>query len=164
MSLLLATIMLTFNSWRLTALAFGVVVCALVLVSWPWHFSVIPRHHGIGGRRRLNWCGDQRVHHHFDSFQQSPRLHGDREAMRDEVLDSSRHIISTTLTTFGGFLPLILEGSQFWPPFAMAIAGGVLLSTIISFYLVPPAYVLLGAPRDNRIERAQLKAARGALA
>ena len=46
----------------------------------------------------------------------------------------------------------------------MAIAGGVLLSTIISFYLVPPAYVLLGAPRDNRIERAQLKAARGALA
>ena len=31
MSLLLATIMLTFNSWRLTALAFGVVVCAFGL-------------------------------------------------------------------------------------------------------------------------------------
>ena len=51
-------------------------------------------------------------------------------AIRDVVMDSSRHIISTTVTTFGGFLPLILEGSQFWPPFAMAIAGGVLLSTI----------------------------------
>jgi len=46
------------------------------------------------------------------------------------------------VTTFGGFLPLILEGSQFWPPFAMAIAGGVLLSTIISFYLVPPLYLV----------------------
>jgi multidrug efflux pump subunit AcrB len=84
--------------------------------------------------------------------------------MRDEVIDSSRHIISTTLTTFGGFLPLILEGSQFWPPFAMAIAGGVLLSTIISFYLVPPAYVLLGSPRDNRIERAQATVSKGAFA
>jgi len=58
------------------------------------------------------------------------------------VLDSSRHIVSTTITTFGGFLPLILEGGKFWPPFAVAIAGGVLLSTIISFYLVPPFYLL----------------------
>jgi predicted RND superfamily exporter protein len=57
-------------------------------------------------------------------------------------MDSSRHIISTTVTTFGGFLPLILEGSQFWPPFAMAIAGGVLLSTVISFFLVPPLFLL----------------------
>jgi multidrug efflux pump subunit AcrB len=67
---------------------------------------------------------------------------GDLAAVREVVLDASRHIVSTTITTFGGFLPLILEGSQFWPPFAMAIAGGVLLSTIISFYLVPPMYVL----------------------
>ena len=50
------------------------------------------------------------------------------------------------MTTFGGFLPLILEGSQFWPPFAMAIAGGVLLSTVVSFYLVPPLYTLLMHP------------------
>ena len=58
-------------------------------------------------------------------------------------MDSSRHIVSTTVTTFGGFLPLILEGSEFWPPFAMAIAGGVLLSTIISFFLVPPMFLLV---------------------
>ena len=87
------------------------------------------------------------------SFQQSPSAsNGDREAMRDEVLDSSRHIISTTLTTFGGFLPLILEGSQFWPPFAMAIAGGVLLSTIVSFFLVPPMFVLLSSPEKSQGE------------
>jgi multidrug efflux pump subunit AcrB len=63
-------------------------------------------------------------------------------AIRQVVMDASRHIVSTTITTFGGFLPLILEGSQFWPPFAMAIAGGVLLSTVISFYLVPPMFLL----------------------
>ena len=62
---------------------------------------------------------------------------GDLFAIRSVVMDSSRHIISTTLTTFGGFLPLILEGSHdSGLAFAMAIAGGVLLSTIISFFLV----------------------------
>jgi multidrug efflux pump subunit AcrB len=50
--------------------------------------------------------------------------------------------VSTTITTFGGFLPLILEGGRFWPPFAVAIAGGVLLSTVISFFLVPPLFYL----------------------
>ncbi|MEQ9464178.1 MAG: efflux RND transporter permease subunit, partial [Haliea sp.] len=64
-------------------------------------------------------------------------------AIRSVVMDSSRHIVSTTITTFGGFLPLILEGSQFWPPFAMAIAGGVLLSTVVSFFLVPQLFLLL---------------------
>ena len=166
MSLLLATIMLTFNSWRLTALAFGVVICAfglsflaLALFRYPLGIMALVGVVGSIGVA-INACIII-----LTSFQQSPAAaSGDKEAMRDEVIDSSRHIISTTLTTFGGFLPLILEGSQFWPPFAMAIAGGVLLSTIISFYLVPPAYVLLGSPRDNRIERAQAKVSKGAFA
>lgn len=166
MSLLLATIMLTFNSWRLTALAFGVVVCAfglsflaLALFRYPLGIMALVGVIGSIGVA-INACIII-----LTSFQQSPAAsNGDREAMRDEVLDSSRHIISTTLTTFGGFLPLILEGSQFWPPFAMAIAGGVLLSTILSFYLVPPAYVLLGSPKDNRVERAQAKLSKGAYA
>jgi len=74
---------------------------------------------------------------------------GKSMAMRAVVMDSSRHIVSTTITTFGGFLPLILEGGQFWPPFAMAIAGGVLLSTLISFFLVPPAFLLIAKSTDK---------------
>ena len=70
-------------------------------------------------------------------------MRGSLYAIRAVVMNSSRHIVSTTVTTFGGFLPLILEGSQFWPPFAMAIAGGVLLSTIVSFFLVPPMFALI---------------------
>jgi multidrug efflux pump subunit AcrB len=72
-------------------------------------------------------------------------------------MDSSRHIVSTTITTFGGFLPLALEGSQFWTPFATAIAGGVLLSTIISFFLVPPLFVL-AMHRKARPSPAQVSA------
>ncbi len=157
MSLLLATIMLTFNSWRLTALAFGVITCAfglsflaLALFRYPLGIMALVGVVGSIGVA-INACIII-----LTSLQQSPAAaNGDKEAMCDEVIGSSRHIISTTLTTFGGFLPLILEGSQFWPPFAMAIAGGVLLSTVISFYLVPAAYVLLGAPKDSRIERLQ---------
>jgi len=70
-------------------------------------------------------------------------MRGDLGEMVSVVAGQSRHIISTTLTTFGGFLPLILEGGGFWPPFAMAIAGGVLLSTVVSFFFVPPAFALL---------------------
>lgn len=69
--------------------------------------------------------------------------------MVDVVIGSSRHIVSTTLTTFGGFLPLILAGGGFWPPFAMSIAGGVLLSTVISFYFAPPMFALVYARRKT---------------
>jgi multidrug efflux pump subunit AcrB len=156
LSLLVGTIMLTFNSWRLTALAFGVVVCAfglsflaLALFRYPLGIQALIGVVGSIGVA-INACIII-----LTSFQQSPAAsNGDKLAMRNEVLAASRHIVSTTLTTFGGFLPLILEGSQFWPPFAMAIAGGVLLSTIVSFYLVPAAYLLLRTPGDNRIERA----------
>ena len=38
---------------------------------------------------------------------------------------------------------LILGGGGFWPPFAMAMAGGVLLSTLVSFYFTPPMFALV---------------------
>jgi multidrug efflux pump subunit AcrB len=69
--------------------------------------------------------------------------------MVDVVAGSSRHIVSTTITTFGGFLPLILGGGGFWPPFAMAVAGGVLLSTLLAFWFTPQMFALT-LPRRGR--------------
>jgi len=74
---------------------------------------------------------------------------GDHHAGAKVVTNASRHIVSTTITTFGGFLPLLLAGGGFWPPFAMAIAGGVLLSTIVSFYFTPPMFYLLYAGKQH---------------
>jgi len=68
---------------------------------------------------------------------------GDLEAMRRVVGRSTRHIVSTTITTVGGFVPLILEGGGFWPPFAMAIAGGVALSVVLAFFFTPPMFSLM---------------------
>jgi multidrug efflux pump subunit AcrB len=68
---------------------------------------------------------------------------GNPKAIQQVVLHSTRHIISTTLTTAIGFTPLLLSGGEFWQPLAIAIAGGILGATFIALYFVPPAYYLL---------------------
>jgi hypothetical protein len=73
------------------------------------------------------------------------------------VVGSSRHIVSTSATTFGGFLPLILGGGGFWPPFATAIAGGVLLSPLLAFWFTPAMFKLVW--RQHSTSRSVLPAA-----
>ena len=145
MAALLATMLLTFNSWRLTAVGFLVCFCSMTLsllaieiFSYPFGLQALI---GVIGSIGVSINAAIII---ITALQLDPSAaSGEVRSMRNVVMDSSRHIVSTTITTFGGFLPLILEGGQFWPPFAMAIAGGVLLSTLISFYLVPPAFLLV---------------------
>jgi len=68
---------------------------------------------------------------------------GDRTAMIEVVLHTTRHVLTTTFTTMAGFLPLILAGGGFWPPLAVVIAGGVGGATILALYFIPCAYLLL---------------------
>ena len=68
---------------------------------------------------------------------------GDRQAVAKVVFHSTRHVFSTTLTTIAGFIPLLLSGGGFWPPLAIAIAGGVSGATILALYFVPSAYLVL---------------------
>lgn len=69
---------------------------------------------------------------------------GDHQAIVDVTLSSTRHIMSTTLTTIAGFIPLILfVGGQFWPPLAVVIAGGVGFSIILSLWFTPSIYALM---------------------
>ncbi|MEO0444816.1 MAG: efflux RND transporter permease subunit [Verrucomicrobiota bacterium] len=68
---------------------------------------------------------------------------GDAKAIRDQILGCGRHLISTTLTTIGSFLPLlILIGGQFWPPLAIVLAGGVGGATFLAAVFTPAAYRL----------------------
>jgi multidrug efflux pump subunit AcrB len=155
---LLATIVMTFNSWRLSAIAFSVFVLSLGLSL----LSLAIFRYPFGVQALIGVIGSIGVSINaaiiiMTALQIDARAsRGDLVAVRDVVMDSSRHIVSTTITTFGGFLPLILEGSQFWPPFAMAIAGGVLLSTVVSFFYVPPMFVLAYRRRHRRHQQATL--------
>ncbi|MBM68425.1 MAG: acriflavine resistance protein B [Haliea sp.] len=144
-ALLIATIVLTFNSWRLSAVAGVVCVCSiglsllsLAIFQYPFGIQAL-----IGVIGSIGVSINAAIIIMTALQEDSGAMSGGRYAVRRVVMDSSRHITSTTVTTFGGFLPLILEGSQFWPPFAMSIAGGVLLSTVVSFFLVPQLFVLL---------------------
>jgi multidrug efflux pump subunit AcrB len=150
-TLMIATIVLTFNSYRLAVIAalvsvlsMGLSLLALAIFGYPFGIQALI---GVIGSIGVSINAAIII---MTGLQQHPAANaGDRSAIRDVVMQSSRHIVSTTVTTFGGFLPLILEGGGFWPPFAMSIAGGVLLSTIVSFYFVPPMFSLFVGTRNR---------------
>ena len=77
---------------------------------------------------------------------------GNRKAVREVVIHSTRHILTTTLTTMFGFLPLIVGGGGFWPPLAVVIAGGVGGATILSLYFIPSIYILVTQKKRNKLK------------
>ncbi|MEM1377931.1 MAG: efflux RND transporter permease subunit [Pseudomonadota bacterium] len=150
-TLTIATIVMTFNSFRLslvalivTVLSAGLSIFALAVFQYPFGINAI-----IGVIGSIGVSINAAIIIMTGLRDDELARNGDRTAMVDVVMSSSRHIVSTTITTFGGFLPLILAGGGFWPPFAMAVAGGVLLSTVISFYFTPPMFALVYAKRAS---------------
>ena len=147
----IATVVLTFNSFRLTAVTFvvaglsaGLSLLALAVFQYPFGITAVI---GVIGSIGVSVNAAIII---LTGLQANENARtGDAAAMVSVVMGSSRHIVSTTLTTFGGFLPLIVGGGGFWPPFAMAVAGGVLLSTVVSFYFTPPMFKLVYSRRPK---------------
>ncbi|MGD1883718.1 MAG: efflux RND transporter permease subunit [Paracoccaceae bacterium] len=156
-TLTIATIALTFNSFRLTVVALivcvlsaGLSVLALAIGQYPFGIQAII---GVIGSIGVSINAAIII---LTGLQADPAAAaGDKSAMARVVTGSSRHIVSTTVTTFGGFLPLILDGGAFWPPFAVSIAGGVLLSTVVSFYFTPPMFALVRRRIENKAQAPQ---------
>ncbi|MDY7092290.1 MAG: efflux RND transporter permease subunit [Acidobacteriota bacterium] len=68
------------------------------------------------------------------------------DALRKAGEQRFRPILLTSLTTFAGLLPLLLEQSlqaQFLIPMAVSLAFGVLFATFITLMLVPVSYTIL---------------------
>ncbi|MEZ5303145.1 MAG: efflux RND transporter permease subunit [Verrucomicrobiales bacterium] len=68
------------------------------------------------------------------------------EAIRQGGARRFRAIILTSLTTFGGLIPLILERStqaQFLIPMAVSLGFGIIFATAITLILVPVCYYIL---------------------
>ena len=72
----------------------------------------------------------------------------------DIVVGATRHIISTTLTTIGGFMPLIIWGGGMWPPLATAISGGMVGATLLALIFVPTLYYLRVRRRARKAQAA----------
>src|SRR6056297_1597645 len=159
-TLSIAVVVMTFRSFRLAGVALvvsglsaGLSILALAIFNYPFGIIAII---GVIGSIGVSINAALII---MTALQQDEAAaSGDTGAMADVVMASSRHIVSTTITTVGGFVPLILAGGGFWPPFAMAVAGGVLLSTVVSFYFTPAAFRLVYA-RAPRVEGSAYHAA-----
>ncbi|MEM7521118.1 MAG: efflux RND transporter permease subunit, partial [Pseudomonadota bacterium] len=121
-TLSIATIALTFNSFRFTLVALvvcglsaGLSMLSLAVMQHPFGINAI---FGVIGSIGVSINAAIIILTGLQQDEDARR--GDTDAMARVVTGSSRHILSTTITTFGGFLPLILEGGGFWPPFAVA--------------------------------------------
>ncbi|NJL88159.1 MAG: efflux RND transporter permease subunit, partial [Leptolyngbyaceae cyanobacterium SM1_1_3] len=69
---------------------------------------------------------------------------GDRKAIQEVVIRATRHVLTTTITTMVGFIPLLADGDPFWRPLAIAIAGGSRRFSLFSpLFSLPAAYLML---------------------
>lgn len=149
------TIILSFNSFRMAGiigivafLSIGLALLGVWLFGHPMGFLAIVGTMGLVG---LAINGGIVV---LSALRASPEARaGDLEATREVVVEATRHIVATTLTTVGGFVPLILFGGRFWPPLATAIAGGVGGSAILALYLVPSLFVAFTRREAARARR-----------
>lgn len=140
--LMVIVVVMSFNSFRLSLIIFSVAglsvglgILCVWLFDYPFGFTVII---GLMGLMGLAINGAIVILAELKSYPGA--CAGEINASIHAVMRCSRHISSTTITTVGGFMPLILEGGGFWPPFAIAIAGGTVLTTLLSFYLAPAAF------------------------
>ena len=146
--LMFAVVSLVFNSFRRGlivffsgAQAFGLGLLALALTGHAFGFIIIV---GIMGLVGVAINATIIMIAALDGDDGARR--GDVEAMTQVITGSTfRHIGSTTLTTFGGLVPLMLAPGTLWPPFAQTFGVGLLLATLIALVVTPAAYRLVCA-------------------
>ncbi|MGF1480029.1 MAG: efflux RND transporter permease subunit [Cyanophyceae cyanobacterium] len=78
---------------------------------------------------------------------------GNRQAIETVVVKATRHVLTTTVTTIAGFIPLLASGGPFWRPLAIAIAGGISGSSILALYFVPAVYSIIKRGNQNQSEK-----------
>lgn len=61
-------------------------------------------------------------------------------------------ILLTTVTTIAGLLPLTLSGSSMWSPMGWAIIGGLMVSTLLSLYVVPVLYLWFTTEPEMKVQ------------
>ncbi len=152
--LMVATLVLSFGSFRIAAiigvvagLSAGLGTGALWVFGYPFGFMAI-----VGTMGLIGVAINDAIVVMAALREDQQARQGDRCAVRNVVVHSTRHVVATSLTTMAGFTPLILAGGGFWPPLAVAIAGGVGGATLLALYFVPSAFLLV-SPECRAVSR-----------
>tara|TARA_R110002049_G_scaffold22037_5_gene79536 strand:+ start:2831 stop:5944 length:3114 start_codon:yes stop_codon:yes gene_type:complete len=138
-------IMLVFNSFRMMLLilttgflSLGLAFFGVWLFNLPFGFNAI-----IGGLGLLGIAINGSIVV-LSLLKASPAAMADDViAQREIVMDATRHIVATTLTTMGGFIPILLTGDSFWMPLAAGISGGVAGSALLALYFTPAVFRIM---------------------
>ena len=143
--LVVAVLVLSFNSFRSAGIIFlvaigsvGLALACLWLFGYPLGFLSILGTVGLIGVA----INDSIVV--LAAICNDPLARkGDRQAMVRVIVRSTRHVLTTTITTVAGFIPLFLDGGELWPPLVICIAGGVGGATLLALFFVPCAYLMV---------------------
>ena len=140
-----ATLILSFNSFCFAALigtvaifTIGLAVLALFIFNSLFGFTAILGSLGLMGLA----INDSIVV--LAALREDPEAKlGNYRATAKVVLEATRHVLATTFTTIIGFTPLVLDPTGFWPPLAIALAGGLGGATLLALYYIPAAHILI---------------------
>ncbi|MBE9242813.1 efflux RND transporter permease subunit [Synechocystis salina] len=140
-----ATLILSFNSFRLAALIGSVALWSVGLAALAlWLFQALFGFTAILGTLGLIGLAINDSIVVLAALQENPLARvGHAQATSTVVLKATRHVLATTFTTIIGFTPLLLDETGFWPPLAIALAGGLGGATLLALYYVPAAHLLL---------------------
>lgn len=156
------------------AMAIGLAPLSLFCFGFPFGFMAIVGAMGLVGvaindsivvLAAIRAGHDRSIHSNYDWDSQPADTIVDEEALHLKIADvgesnavrsanlveivfgCTRHILTTTLTTMIGFLPLVINGGKFWPPLAIVISAGVAGATLLALYSVPSMYLLFRIKR-----------------
>jgi multidrug efflux pump subunit AcrB len=151
-SLIIVALVCSFQSFRISGIIFcvgvlsmGLGFASLWLFDFPFGFMAI-----LGIMGLVGIAINDAIVVMAGIRETADAREGKPEAIADVIIHRSRHVLTTSLTTMAGFIPLVLGGGEFWPPVAIVIAGGVAGATILALYFVPSLYLLIVANRFFR--------------
>ncbi|MEL6857608.1 MAG: efflux RND transporter permease subunit [Pseudomonadota bacterium] len=152
---MLGAVALVFNSFRLAFLVMGVGFMSMGLAfAGVWMFNLPLGFNAIlGGLGLLGISINGTIVVLALLTGSEAARNDDVIAQREIVVAATRHIVATTLTTMGGFVPIILQGDVFWMPLATGIAGGVAGSAILALYFTPSVYRIMTMKPISRLVR-----------
>ncbi|MEA5593341.1 efflux RND transporter permease subunit [Rivularia sp. UHCC 0363] len=155
---MIITLVLSLGSFRQTGIVFVVGVGSVGYALFAlWAFGSVFGFMAIVGTMGLIGIAINGAIIILSAFNENEAARqGDVAAVREVVVKATRHVLTTTITTMVGFIPLITEGNSFWMPLAIAIAGGIGGSPLLALYFTPAAYLLVKKRRKNPGKRKQL--------
>ncbi|NEQ64741.1 MAG: efflux RND transporter permease subunit, partial [Symploca sp. SIO2D2] len=142
--LMVAVLVLSFNSFRAAGIIILISICSIGLglfslwcFGYPLGFMAILGTVGLIGLA----INDSIVV--LAALRSHPAAsRGNPKAMKAVIFRATRHVLTTSITTVAGFIPLLLLRSDFWSPLAICVVGGVGGATLLALYFVPCIYLL----------------------